>query len=189
MDVLISEGVFHGQPSPVRLQAHVAEESYRHGNPRQEIVPLSAKSGTRTYVLARPYIEEPQVSVVMEVFPRPSIDGAIGRVVRAEQTGTRPRLIGKAQAWYYPADRTTVLWECFLEREYTAGSAPDDPNLHGLWDGFERFLLDRFPNAEQLVTPSWEPLYEPDQWRRFLATRGFAEVGPKAFARALTPPR
>ncbi|MGH2369612.1 MAG: hypothetical protein ACRDI2_15615 [Chloroflexota bacterium] len=82
-----------------------------------------------------------------------------------------------------------MLWECFLEREYTGRDGPDDPNLHALWDGFERFLTDRFPGTEHLVTPSWEPLYEQDQWQRFLAARGFAEVGSKAFAKVRTPRR
>ena len=95
----------------------------------------------------------------------------MGKIVRSEQVGTHQQLIGKAQAWYYQPDRTLILWEAFLERAYCRRDNPDDPNLHELWRGFERFLLQRFPQTQRIATPSWEPLYDTDPGRRFWPAR------------------
>ena len=57
----------------------------------------------------------------------------------------RHRDIGTAQAWWYPADRVLVLWECVLDDAVRR----DDPNGDGVlatvWSGFERVLARALP--------------------------------------------
>jgi hypothetical protein len=47
-------------------------------------------------------------------------------------------------------------------------------------------LLDRFPEAERIATPSWEDLYEKPSWQQFLAGRGYESFVPGCFVRDLT---
>lgn len=187
VDEPITAGDFHGHPLPIRLKAHLAEEPYRHFRGLEEIVPLASRSGTRTYVLARPYVAQPRLSITVVLFPRPRADGAIGRVVRSERADVREEIIGKAQGWYYHQDRCLVLWECFLHESYDQPDPQCNPTLHALWRGFEHFLLDRFPQAQQLVTPSWEPLYPAEQWQAFLGLMGYHPVDHRAFAKTIAP--
>src|SRR3712207_8126706 len=41
--------------------------------------------------------------------PTPRDDGAIGNVLNTDVTKLKPREIGNAQAWYYPAEKALVL--------------------------------------------------------------------------------
>ena len=49
-----------------------------------------------------------------------------------------------AQAWYYPTDKTIVLWECFFEERFRKDPLPEDLNMQKLWQSFERYLLQIF---------------------------------------------
>ena len=57
-----------------------------------------------------------------------------------------------AQAWYYPTDKTIVLWECFFEERFRKDPLPEDLNMQKLWQSFERYLLQMFPQASTLAT-------------------------------------
>ena len=186
-DEQIGEGTFGREACTIRLQAHLGDESYRHSRfsrAPHEIVPLQHTTGTRTYVLTRPYLLEPEFSLTVGVFPRRRGDGAIGQVSASSWEGMRHRLIGKAQAWFYKEDRTFILWEYFLDRRH-AGAARDDPNLHALWYGFEAFLLRHFPDSAQIATPSWEPLYDREIWQAFLGSRGYTKLNEGAFGKQI----
>lgn len=147
-----------------------------------------APRGTRIYVLPRPYILEPDYRLTLGVYPQPTEQGVIGEVEGADWVGMRPRQVGQAQAWLYPADRTLILWECYLHDFYRTEDPRTDENLHGLWTGFESFLLKHLPPAvSRIVTPSWEPIYEEqhEQWQEFLRLQGYSPISERVFGRPL----
>ncbi|HEX9987294.1 MAG TPA: hypothetical protein VGE45_02315 [Chloroflexia bacterium] len=167
------------------MKAHFSEERYHRVGEVDEIVPLQAKSGTRIYVMARPYILEPDYRINVGLYEQPAREGAIGEVTSAEWVGMRQREVGQAQAWLYPEDRTLVLWECFLEDWYRKEDSRTDENLKTVWLGFEGFLLRHRPEINRIVTPSWEPIYEGDReaWPEFLQTVGCNRFGKIAFTK------
>ena len=118
--------------------------------------------------------------------PGPPRVGNGHRSPLSPETGRKER-IGDGQAWYYREDRTLVLWECMLFPRHRQPLPDSDPNLHVLWQGFERFLLDRFPGARRIVTPRDEPEYEPEAWERVPAGRGYRDLGGGAYRRDVPP--
>jgi hypothetical protein len=54
-----------------------------------------------------------------------------------------------------------------------------------LWTGFERWLLNQFPEAEKIVTPFANPIWEAKEYQAFLKARGFKKGHPGTFARLL----
>ena len=177
--------LFRGEAYTVRMRLHTSTERYAG---RREIVPLSQPAGERVYVHGKPYILVPDITLTVRLHEQPDPVGAIGQVAGSDWTGMRHEEIGQAQAWFYAADRLVVLWECFPEARYRASDDPlADTTLAALWTGFEAWLRQRFPGAQQLVT-TYEDLYDRELWRRFLADRGYAAVAPAAFAKALTAP-
>ena len=78
-----------------------------------------------------------------------------------------------------------MLWECFPEARYRTNDDPQqDATLATLWTGFETWLRQRFPQAQQLVT-TWEDVYDRVGWQAFLTERGFQPVAPAAFTKVL----
>jgi hypothetical protein len=90
--------------------------------------------------------------------------------------------IGNAQAWHYPADRTTVLWECYLHDRYRQSEPTSDTTLKLVWLGLADWLVDGFRPA-RFVTPSREDLYEGASWQTFLRSLGYEPLGHRAFAK------
>lgn len=177
-DELIGHAVIEGQLRALSLRVHTAAERYKEP---QEIFPLRRESGTRLYVHAKPSILLPDVRVTVGLAPSPSAPGAIGSVERVGVQGFRPHDIGKVQAWYYPVEKTVVLWECFLDRHYRAGDDPLADETHvTLWRGVEQSLVRRFPDAERVMT-TWEDLHDRARWQRFLEAQGYRLVDRAAF--------
>jgi hypothetical protein len=143
------------------------------------------RSGTRRYVHARPYVLAPDITLTVSLFSTPRETGAIGDVVAASWEGMRHVEIGQAQAWYYPADRLLVLWECYFFDRWRLADPVHDPALAALWDGFAQHLVTRFPETTCIATPSWEDLYERPAWQAFLTLHGYALATPGAFAKEL----
>ena len=94
--------------------------------------------------------------------------------------------LGNAQAWYYPAEQTVVLWECFLAAPFRRGEPATDPVHTLVWNGLEAVLTERFPQATRFVT-TWEPIYERPVFQAFLAQTGHHPVSPVAFEKRLQP--
>jgi hypothetical protein len=92
--------------------------------------------------------------------------------------------IGAAQAWHYPLDQLTVLWECFAYEPYQAEDPRRDELLDVLWTGCEALLQERFPETRQLVT-TWEDTYERDAWQAFLEAQGYERTAPAIFLKTL----
>jgi len=79
-----------------------------------------------------------------------------------------------------------VLWECFLERSFR-GSTPlgEDTNMRQLWQQTEQQLHAKFPQAERVVTPFSDPLFETKEYQAFLRSLGFEPVAQAAFGKLL----
>lgn len=157
----------------LRLLAHVGDEEYarHHG---EEIIEL-----------AKPYILRPDYRLTIQLNQEPDPSGHVGKVVGTDWPGMRHQPIGTAQAWYYPLERTVVLWECFLETRYAREQPHDDPNHGALWTGFGTFLQREFPQAHTMVTTHAEPMYEHEDYQAFLAKQGYRPMGVRAWGKRI----
>lgn len=106
-------------------------------------------------------------------------------MVNVEHKSSRLQEIGQAQAWYYPADQLLVLWECYLFEGYRVERAEEDQVLLMVWQGFERFLAERLPEAKRIVTPAWEDPYERKGWQAFLLAQGYQQSTQQAMVKTL----
>lgn len=150
LDVPLGPVSFLGKPPhPVRLAAHIRQERFTE---RPAINPVGLPSGEREYLLLRPYISPAE--------PSPN-----GQDIRAA--------IGHGQAWYYPEVRTIVLWELRLHGSLEATPLGYDDALPTLWRGVETVLTTQFPDAQRLLTPSWELEHPRPTWQRFLTDLGY----------------
>lgn len=186
VDMLIGElTLWQGERYALRLMAHDSEEIYRQPA-REEIIPLAHQRGVRTTINARAYVLLPDITATLGQ-PAPGADaGAVATVSASSWAGMRSERVGSMQAWYYHEDRSVVLWECFLEEQYRGANPVEDANSYSLWEGFERFLIHRFPHARQLVTPSDEDLYELAEYQQFLQSLGYSRLNPQAFGKTLS---
>src|SRR2546430_9740669 len=170
---------FRNEPRLVRGKLHLADETYYGA--ASEIIPLQSKKGSCTYINLRTYVLIPDIEKRVGLYPHPKQyadqEPAIGEVIASQE---KPKMkeqdIGDGQAWYYPTDKTIVLWECGLYRHF-ADNKPihRDPNMQGLWTGFERFLTQQFKDATQIATTYADPDYETGEYQQFLAKLGYAQ--------------
>lgn len=181
-DMVIGETPIQGERYTVRMRLHSSTE--RFGSSRSEIVPLAPDTRERTYVHGRPYILVPDITLTVGLYPTPATTGAVGKVVGSAWEGMRHLEIGNAQAWYYPADRLLVRWECYSEDRYRADDPQADELLAVLWTGFEQLLIERCPEARRLVT-TWEDLYPRHAWQAFLEAQGYRRDAGAAFIKEL----
>ena len=107
---VIGEGDIQGHKSLIRLHLHRSEERAYHG---ESLFPIAVKRGdTKIYFHAKPYILIPRITLTVRL-TRPKADSdEIGRVIGSDVTKLQEREIDNAQAWYYPAEKVLVLWEC-----------------------------------------------------------------------------
>ena len=140
---------YYQKSQQVHGRVHTSDE--RYFDTRNEIIPLTQRSGHRTYVLMHPYVFEPNFHVSIRLFDKPKHyvdqESPIGEVIRSEHTGLREVAVGSAQAWYYPTDKTIVLWECFFDSRFHIHPFATDTNMKKLWQAFERYLRQKFPQA------------------------------------------
>jgi hypothetical protein len=130
-----------------------------------------------------PYLAFPDIRLTVGLSPVPRPDGAIGEVLAADEHGVRRERIGTAQAWFYPTDRTLVLWEALIEERFRDAPLPEDTNMRRLWLGIEDFLTTRFPVAERITTPFDDPAFETADYRAFPGSLGYASVAQAAFGK------
>lgn len=185
-DVGLFEGRFrytHGEPRIVRARVHRGEETYHLDALDREIVPIAALTGIRTYLHLQLSLVVPDIRLTVALAPGLRPDGAIGAVVAAEERGGRRQPIGTVQAWFYAADGTLVIWECFLEDHVRDVPLGEDVNMRRLWLGVEDYLTTRFPATVRIVTPFDDPLFETAAYRAFLSTLGYAPVAKAAYGK------
>jgi len=178
--------LWRGEPYSLRLKAHIQDELYRQGK-TEEIIPLRHQQGVRTYLQAKPYVLVPEITLGVQLSPRPDPRGAIGEVASSTWEGMRHEELGLAQAWLYLEDRTLVLWEAYLLPQFRGSpNLLEDTNTYTLWEGVEHFLIDRFPSAEQIVTTHADPEYEPTEtYQAFLRSLGYQQLGQQAFGKTV----
>ena len=175
-------------PEKVWGRLHTSEEHYESS--RHEIIPISEKKGTRTYVMLQPYVREPKLTLTIGLYNKPKHyadqESPIGEVIGSNHEGFREVQVGNAQAWYYHADKTIVLWECFFEERFRTSPLPEDANMQKLWQSFEHYLLKKFPQASTLATPFNDPIAASiDEYQIFLKTLGYSSLAQGAFGKRI----
>jgi hypothetical protein len=179
---------FRGSPSIVRARIHVDEEAYRLDAADLEAALTIQKAGSRSYVLMKPYVLEPDIRLTVGLYTGETSDQAVGEVLASQWEGMRQRDIGHAQAWHYPTANTTMLWECFLERHFRDQPLPQDRNMKGLWQAVERYLVSRFPATKQLVTTDKDPMFDDQEYQHFLRELGYGSVGKALYGKVIPCP-
>jgi hypothetical protein len=187
-DTFLFDGTFRyyrDKKLPVRGKLHVSEE--RYSNDGLELVKLKTRQGVRAYVMMHPYVIVPNLVTTVIVNPKQYADAGemLGKTAGTRVEGFRDVQIGNAQAWYYPEDQVLVLWECFLASFVRDAPLGKDHNMVQLWTGFERWLLERYPETERIVTPWMDPLWQPKDYQAFLRRRGYKEGEPGTYTKLL----
>jgi hypothetical protein len=179
-NVIIGEGDIQGHTSLIRLHLHRSEERAYHG---ESLFPIDIKRGdTKTYFHAKPYILIPRMTLTMGLTKPKADSDEIGRVIGSDVTKLQEREIGNAQAWYYPAEKALVLWECYLFEPYAKKDPGIDPLLATVWQEFENTLLKELPDTAKIYT-TYEPIYERPIYKAFLAKQGYRPVKKVAFVK------
>src|SRR5918992_1722522 len=180
---VIGERDVQGQKSLIRLHLHRSEERAYHS---ESLFPIAVKRGdTKIYFHAKPYILIPRITLTVGL-TRPKADSDdIGRVISSDVTKLQEREIGNAQAWYYPAEKALVLWECYLFESYAHKDPQNDPLLDTIWQGFEKTLLQELPDTTKIYT-TYEPIYDRLVYKTFLAKHGYRPIEKVAFVKEVT---
>jgi len=177
-DLELGLAEFDDEPFGVRLRVASQREHYWES---RELVSV-ARHGERLYVHEQAYILWPVITLTAGMLAIET-GGVLGVVLESDYTGVRPVEVGDCQGWYYPEDGVAVFWECLVGDRYRAADPSEDRVLALLWEGFERLLLEHSPGAVRIVTPSWEPVYDPPAWHQFLEGRGYSPVAERAWGK------
>jgi hypothetical protein len=181
---------YYTKPQKVIGRFHISEERFIAS--KHEIIPITEKKGERTYVMMQPYVREPKLTLTIGLYNKPKHyadqDSAIGKTIgQPKQEGFREVQVGNAQAWYYHTDKTIVLWECFFDRGFRKHPFAEDANMQQLWKGFERWLLQQFPQATSLATPFNDPIAESiDEYQAFLKSLGYSPIAQAVFGKSVS---
>ena len=138
--------------------------------------------------MMHPYVLEPKLTFTVGLYAKPKKyadqESPIGEVIGSNNEGKREVQLGNAQAWYYPADKTIVLWECFFEYRFRNHPLPEDANMQKLWQTFERYLVQKFPKAETMATPFNDPIAESiEEYQAFLKSLGYSPLSKSAYGK------
>ena len=179
---------YYTQPQKVWGRFHTSVEQYTASI--NEIIPIKEKKGKRTYVMMQPYVREPNLTLTVGLFDKPKQyadqDSAIGEVIGSKREGFKEVKVGNAQAWYYPADKTIVLWECFFEDRFRKDTLTKDKNMQDLWKRFELWLVKKFPKAQTVATPFNDPIAESiEEYQLFLKKLGYSPIADAAFGKKI----
>jgi hypothetical protein len=162
-----------------RFKVHEGTE--RYGRSHEDLVRLTGP-GARLYFHGKPYQLLADHHLTVGLFSVPPSTGESGFVEDVRWEGFKHQELGNAQGWYYPENRTLVLWECFLEERYRGGPPVEDTLHLIVWQAWERFLVEYSPGVELVVT-TWEDIYDREIWQVFLGGRGYRLVAPALFAK------
>ena len=114
---------YYRKPQQVHGRVHTIDERYFDGS--HEIISLTHRHGQRTYVMMHPYVLEPKLTLTVGLYSKPKHyadqESSIGEVIGSNLhlRDFEEAQVGNAQAWYYPADKTIVLWECYFDSRFT----------------------------------------------------------------------
>ena len=147
------------------------------------------REGKRTYVMMQPYVVEPNLTLTIGLYTNPKHyadqESPRGETIGQPQVqGFREAQVGNAQGWYYHTDKTIVLWECYFDSRFRKHPFATDTNMQQLWQSFERYLVQKFPQASTLATPFNDPIAESiDEYQAFLKTLGYSPLAEAAFGK------
>jgi hypothetical protein len=180
---------YQNEPRMIQGKLYVSDERY-YTSLVSEIVPLQRREGNQYYVHMKPYVLEPQLFMNVGMYPKPKQYAdqpeAIGEVLKTEVRGMRQHELGNAQAWYYPEEKTIVVWECLFERGFRKHPFSTDMNMQGLWKAFENWLIKQFPKATKIATPFNDPIAESiEEYQTFLKLLGYHPIAEAAFGKKL----
>jgi hypothetical protein len=179
-NLLIGEVDIQGHKSLIRLHLHRSEERAYH---EESLFPISVKRGDpKTYFHAKPYILIPRMTLTIGLTKPKADSDAIGRVIGSDVTKLQEREIGNAQAWYYPAEKALILWECYLFKPYAKKDPRNDQLLATVWQEFEKTLLKELPDTARIYT-TYEPIYDREVYQSFIASQGYRPVEKVAFVK------
>jgi hypothetical protein len=155
---------------------HASRE--RYGRNHKELGLTLAEPGERDYIHVKACFYSPRIVLTVALTP-PAPGGEfgeeIGEVVGSKNEGQNRHEIASLQAWYYPTEKTLMLWEVDLLGTYGQEQNPtQDFLLSSLWVSFERRLLEQFPDCKRILTPHHEPDYTQELFQAFLKERGFS---------------
>ena len=180
---VIGEGDIEKHKSLIRLHLHRSEERAYHG---ESLFPIAVKPrDTKIYFHAKPYILIPRITLTIGLTKPKADSDDIGRVIGSDVTKLQEREIGNAQAWYYPAEKALVLWECYPYEQFAKEDPRIDPLLATLWQGFEKYLLKELPETTRIYT-EYEPIYENQAYQVFLAKQVYRAIDKGAFVKEVT---
>jgi hypothetical protein len=178
---------YYTKPQKVWGRFHSAKETYFGA--ASEIIPLKHRKGECICVMMQPYVQEPILTLTVGLYAKPKKyadqESPIGQTIGQPETqGFREVQVGNAQAWYYPADRIIVIWECFFDDRFRRHPLREDVNMRQLWQGFERWLLQQFPYALNFATPFSDPIAASSaEYQAFLKKLGYASIAEAAFGK------
>jgi hypothetical protein len=188
LDTSLFDGQFRhfgSESVQVRGKVHQSEERYSLQKAETDIEPITTLRGTRTYIHMKPFVLVPDIRLTVGLYPTPTAEGAIGEVLEAHERKHREVEIGQAQAWYYPTDKTIVLWECFLHEFVRDKPLLEDPNMTALWENVARFMQERFQEATRITTPFHDPLFETEEYHQFLSALSCQPVAKAAWGKPI----
>jgi hypothetical protein len=138
--------------------------------------------------MMHPYVLDPKLTFTVGLYTKPKKfadqESPIGEVIGSNNEGYREIQVGNAQAWYYHADKTIVLWECFFDHRFRKQPLPEDANMQKLWQSFEHWLIKQFPQSSTLATPFNDPIAESaEEYQAFLKTLGYSPLAKAAYGK------
>jgi hypothetical protein len=175
------------EPQKVWGRFHSSEEKYSSDS--LDLLPF--KKGIRHYVLMQPYVLEPNIILTVGLYKNPKQyadqPSPIGEVIGTpQQEGARKVQVGSAQAWYYPQDKTILLWECFFDSRFRENPFSKDANMPVLWTSFEKWLIQQFPDAKTLATPFNDPIANSrEEYQTFLKRLGYSPLVQAVFGKKI----
>lgn len=161
-----------GLSSPVHIRARSIGGRYR----TPEIYPLIRSRGTRTQISALLYLPASAPPLPAHTSPDDASDHH-PTAGETQWTATRDRIIGRAHGLYYPQDRSLAL------QRIEAPIPLDEPTHRLLWIAFERWLIDRHPEAERIFTDDSQPTARSDDNQTILAALDYKRVEPRVWMR------
>ncbi len=153
---------------------HTSQE--RYGFNHREIGIKLTDAGERDYVHVKACYFVPRIILDVSFTPpvKTKLGEEIGQVTDSRVVECDRHFFANLQAWYYPTEKTLMLWEVDLFSQYRGNNPTKDFLLSLLWCSFEERLLKRFSDCEKIVTLGHEPKYDVEKWRKFLTTQGYA---------------
>ena len=136
---------YYRKPQQVHGRVHTSDERYFDGS-RPEIIPLTQRSGTRTYILMHPYVLEPKLTFTVGLYNKPKHyadqESPIGEVIGSPHMRAfeRYRLAMHKRGTTPPIKRLSSGSVSLMSR-FRKHPLPTDANMQKLWQAFERYLL------------------------------------------------